>query len=229
MPSPLNSSDSQSEPPDSTQLQKASGASPDKAKEQKTKWSLNEVALNKLLQRFSANRDEAAVQYDLARRKVVRYFEWRSIGAAEGCADETMDRVARKIEEGQKIDKLMSYIFGVAHLVLQEVLKEQRDRSAISLDDAPPAWMQQKPPEVVDPDMRQICFDRCLEELGVESRTLVLGYYEGEGRAKIDHRQELANKLKIPMNALRIRVHRIKRTLEDCIAECLQSAAARNR
>lgn len=225
---PLNSSDSPSEPRDSRQLQKASGASPDKVKEQKIKWSLNEVALNKLLQRFSANRDEAAVQYDLARRKVVRYFEWRSIGAAEGCADETMDRVARKIEEGQEIDKLMPYIFGVAHLVLQEVLKELRDRPAISLDDAPPAWMQQKPPEVVDPDIRQICFDRCLEELGVESRTLVLGYYEGEGRAKIDHRQELANKLKIPMNALRIRVHRIKRTLEDCIAECLQ-AAARNR
>lgn len=224
----MNSSESPSEPPDPTQPQKVSGASPDKPNKQKPKWSLNEAAFNKLLECFSPNRDEASVQYDLARQKVVRYFECRSIGAAEGCADETIDRVTRRIDEGEKIDNLMAYIFGVARRVLREVLKEQRDRPIISLDDARPEWMQQKPPEVVDPDMRQICFDRCLEELGVDSRNLVLGYYEGKGRAKIDHRQELANKLKIPLNALRIRVHRIKRTLEDCIAECLKSAAARN-
>ena len=229
VPSPLNASDSPSEHPDSTQLRKASGVSSDKAKEQKTKWALNDVALNKLLKCFSANRDEAGVQYHLARRKVVRYFEWRSVGAAESCADETMDRVARRIDEGQKIDKLMAYIFGVARLVLQEVLKEQRERGTISLEDVPPVWQRQKAPEVVDPDMRQVCFDRCLEELGGESRNLILGYYEGEGRVKIDHRQELADNLKIPLNALRIRVHRIKRTLEDCITKCLQSVAVRNR
>jgi hypothetical protein len=67
-----------------------------------------------------------------------------------------------------------------------------------------------------------------LDKLEVENRKLMLGYYEGEGREKIENRLELARKLKIPLNALRIRVHRIKRTLEECIAECLQTAAARN-
>ena len=156
----------------------------------------------------------------------MRFFEWRAVGAAEEYADETINRVARRIDEGQNIDKLMAYIFGVARVILKEATKD-RERAPIALDDAPEAT-RQKAPEPVDPDARQICLDQCLDELGVESRDLILSYYEGQGRAKIDNRQILADKLQIPLNALRIRVHRIKRTLENCLAECLQGAAARN-
>ena len=63
--------------------------------------------------------------------------------------------------------------------------------------------------------------------ISLVGQNLILRYYEGEGREKIDNRLELAAKLKIPLNALRIRVHRIKRTLEDCIAECLERATAK--
>jgi DNA-directed RNA polymerase specialized sigma24 family protein len=222
----LNSSDSPSEPPGSTELPKKSGTSPDKTKERKKKWTLNKKAFDQLLNCFSSDRDAAAVQYDLGYRKVVRYFEWRGIVRAEACADETMDRVARRITEGKQIDKLMAYIFGVAHHVFQEVLDEEK--RATALEDAPAEYLRQDPTEPVDPDARLICFDRCLGELGAENQKLVLGYYEGEGREKIDNRLKLARELKIPLNALRIRVHRIKRTLEDCIAECLKTAAARN-
>ena len=225
----MNSSDSSSETPDSTELPKTrSSAPPNTTKERKIKWSLDRVAFDKLLDQFSADRDEAAVQYDLTRRKVVRYFEWRSVRAADACADETMDRVARRLDEGKKIDKLMAYIFATAHHIHQEVLKAESERGAIPMEDAPLAYLQQKEPEIVDPDVRLICFDRCLTELGDENQKLILGYYEGEGRAKIDNRLALAKKLKIPLNALRIRVHRIKRALEDCIADCLPWATVRN-
>src|SRR5215204_4296031 len=113
VPSLLNSSDSPSEPPASTEPDKKRGASPDKTKESKKKWTLNQDAFDQLLNCFSSDRDKAAVQYDLAYRKVVRYFEWRSIVRAEACADETMDRVARRITECKQIDKPMAYIFGV--------------------------------------------------------------------------------------------------------------------
>ena len=219
----LTYSDSSSEPTGSTLLPKGNGHSPDR---EKTRWTLTPAAFDKLLCSFSANRDEAGVQYELARRKVVRFFEWRAVGAAEDYADETINRVARRIDEGQNIDKLMAYIFGVARVILKEAIKE-RDRAPIALDEAPET-KRQTAPEPVDPDVREICLDRCLEELGVESRDLILSYYEGQGRAKIDNRQELADKLHIPLNALRIRVHRIKRILENCLAECLQGAAARN-
>jgi DNA-directed RNA polymerase specialized sigma24 family protein len=225
----LNSSDPPAEPPDSTELPKPSSSAPrDTTKQRKTKWSLDGVAFNKLLDQFSADRDKAAVQYDLAWRKVVRYFEWRSVRNADACADETMDRVARRLSEGQKIDKLMPYIFATARHVYQEVLKAESERGAIALEDAPLASLQQKEPEMVDPDVRLICFDRCLNELGDENRDLLLAYYEGNPREKIENRLRLAKKLKIPLNALRIRVHRIKRMLEACIAECLTGATARN-
>lgn len=215
-------SDSQSEPTGSTQLSNGNGHLPDK---RKTKWTLTPEAFDKLLNAFSENRDEAGIQYEMARRKLVRYFEWRGIVAAEECADETLNRVARRIDEGQKIDKLMAFIFGVAHKIHLEAIKE-RERAPIALDDAPEG-MRQEAPEVVDPDLRQICFDRCLEELGFESRNVILSYYEGKGRVKIENRLKLAGMLQIPLNALRIRVCRNKRTLEDCIADCLEKTAAR--
>jgi DNA-directed RNA polymerase specialized sigma24 family protein len=223
----LTSSASPSELPEASEPQKATGAARNKTKELKKNWSLNEVALNKLLDHFSHNRDEAAVQYDLARRKLIRYFEWRSVRAAEACADEALDRVARRIVEGQQIDKLMAYIFTTAHNIHREVLKAEKERGEMALDDAPLVYLRQKEPEIVDPDVRLICFDRCLEELGAEGQNVILRYYEGEGREKIDNRLELAAKLKIPLNALRIRVHRIKRTLEECIAECRDRATAK--
>jgi len=217
-PSSLNLSDIPSEPPDSTDLDRTKGKPPEKAKEEKVKWSLTDDAFNKLLAHFSSDRDEAGVQYELARRKVIRFFEWRAISGAEQHADETMNRVARRIDEGQTIDKLMAYIFGVARVLLKEIDKEPKP---VALEDAP-ASLWEKPPEIVDPDVRVICFDHCLEELGVENRNLLLAYFEGQGRAKIENRRELADQLEIPLNALRIRVHRIKRTLEKCIAACLE-------
>jgi DNA-directed RNA polymerase specialized sigma24 family protein len=224
VPSPLSSSDFPSEPPDSTDLHKTKP--PNGTRDEKTKWFLTEVAFDKLLERFSLNRDEAGIQYELARRKVVRFFEWRFVETAEECADETMNRVARRIDEGQNIDKLMAYIFGVARVIFKEVIKE-RKQAPIALDDAPAASFL-RAPEVFESDVRQICFDRCLEKLEAENRDLILDYYEGTGRAKIDNRQKLADKLQIPLNALRIRVHRTKKTLEDCIAECLEHTEARN-
>lgn len=217
----MNSSDPPSETPGSTELPKKRGAPPDKTKEQKPKWSLNEAALAALLNRFSSERDKAGEEYVLARRKVVRYFEYRKVVQAEDCADETFDRVARRIQEGQQIENLMAYIFGVARMIYQEWLKTQPiiDGNEVEPPPVPP------PRPEPDPDVRLICFDRCIEEIGVENRDLILGYYEGEGREKIDNRLALAKKLGIPLNALRIRVHRIKRMLEECIANCLQNEA----
>jgi predicted kinase len=46
------------------------------------------------------------------------------------------------------------------------------------------------------------------------------GYFEEDSRSKIEGRKVLAGQLKIPLNALRIRVHRIRMQLEQCVREC---------
>lgn len=222
----MNSSDSPSEPPDSTGPDETRQQPPADSDQRKPKWNLNQSAFDKLLERFSLGGEDGGVQYETARRKLIRFFEWNSIPCAEEWADEVINRVARRIDEGQDIDNLMAYIWGVARIVLKEA-KKNRDRGPIPLDDAP-VILQQKAPEIIEPDARQTCFDRCLEELSAESRELILQYYEGTGAAKIKHRQELAEKIGVPLNALRIRVHRIRKTLEKCIAECLQANHQRN-
>jgi hypothetical protein len=50
-------------------------------------------------------------------------------------------------------------------------------------------------------------------------------YYQWEKSAKVGHRQALADQLGIALNALRIRAHRIRVTLRQCVQNCLTPAA----
>jgi len=180
---------------------------------------LTQQAFEKLLTCFSPDREKAGIEYETTRRKLIRFFVSRSVESADLQADETINRVARRIDEGQQIDNLLGYFYGVARMVFKETIKD-KDRAPVPLDDAPQV-LRQKTPEPIEPDQRLLCFDRCLETLAPESRLLILEYYEGEGRRKIDHRHDLAERLHIPLNALRIRVHRIRVSLEQCIQQCL--------
>lgn len=182
---------------------------------------LTQQAFDKLLNRFSTNREAAGIEYETTRRKLVRFFLSRSVDLADVYADETINRVARRIDEGQNIDNLRGYFYGVAQMVFKEIYKD-KERAAVAIDDAPVQRLAQKAVEPNDPDLRLLCFDRCLESLAPESRQLILEYYEEEGRAKIVRRQQLADRLRIPLNALRIRAHRIRVGLEECIQSCLQ-------
>ena len=189
----------------------------------KTKWSLTTQAFEKLLNAFSLDREEGAAKYEVIRQKLIRYFEWRSIAQADEYADETINRVARRIDEGQQIENLSGYFYGVARMVSKEALKE-RDR-AVTIDDAPHT-ARQEISEHVEPDPRVICLDQCLESLPPDNGRLIIDYYQEERRAKIELRQELADSLHIPLNALRIRAHRIRVSLEKCITNCLQQASS---
>jgi DNA-directed RNA polymerase specialized sigma24 family protein len=190
----------------------------------KTKWVLTQDAFEKLLNSFSPDRDEAADQYETMRRRVVRFFEWRGIDAADEHADETINRVARRIDEGQAIDNLRSYFYGVARMVYMEALREQ-EHAPVPIEEAIHDLRREITKEI-EQDPRVVCFDRCLESLPPQNRYLIVNYYEEEKRAKIELRQDLADRLQIPMNALRIRAHRIRVNLEKCITTCLQAPAA---
>jgi DNA-directed RNA polymerase specialized sigma24 family protein len=63
-----------------------------------------------------------------------------------------------------------------------------------------------------------------MERLTLANRDMVLRYYQENKQAKIDHRKKLAEEMGIAVNALRIRAHRIRVSLEQCIDECLTSA-----
>jgi len=59
--------------------------------------------------------------------------------------------------------------------------------------------------------------DRCLQQLDADERTLILEYYQGEQRTKIEQRRKLAARLGLTPNALSIRACRIRGRLEACV------------
>lgn len=196
----------------------AEPGSPSQSKVRKA--PLSKEALEKLLDCFSPNRDEAAKLYLKKLVKLARYFEWNDCDDPETLAEEALDRVARKIDAGTIIHNLNGYINGVARKVFDE---ERARRNRFPMVDEDLANTVPSPPP--DPDLtdgkttrRLLCLDICLDELPAKKRTLVDGYF-GDGSA-IERRRELAKSLGIGANALRIRVCRILKELEQCMDKC---------
>ncbi|HEY3571972.1 MAG TPA: RNA polymerase sigma factor [Thermoanaerobaculia bacterium] len=175
-----------------------------------------------LLAQLDPDREKAGMLYETIRRKLVRLFEWRGCASPEDLADETINRVARRLGEGVELrsNDPYGYFCGVAHLVYKELLRRaSREQRALASGDWPPACEEEEPS-----DVRLDCLRRCLAKLPPDQRDLILRYYHGksdQGEGNIRNRQELAREAGIEMNALRIRVHRVRRKLESCVQACL--------
>ena len=89
------------------------------------KWDLTEEAFDKLLTSFDPDRESAGTKYLELRSNLIRFFEWRGSLFPEDQADETINRVARRITEGEEVRDPTKYSVGVARMVLLEVHKER--------------------------------------------------------------------------------------------------------
>ena len=189
----------------------------------KKDWVLTQEAFDRLLGSLDADREEAAQKYERIRFKLVKYFEWRRTAFPDAQADETINRVARRIEEGVEVNNLNAYFYGVARMIFTESLKAwEQEQEAFGQPSA-----VELPPSLDDADAteRRACLDRCLQRLPEESRNLIIEYYQDEKGKKIQRRKSLASRLGIPLNALRIRAHRIRAGLEACVRQCLAEHA----
>ena len=165
----------------------------------------------------------------------MKYFECRGCVPSFELADETINRVARKLAEGAEIrdESLSSYFYGVARYVFHEHLRSP-DRNQAPVDSLPPHLHPSgNPIELIERknthavlETQLACLDRCAELLPPETRKMIMSYYEGKRRARIENRRRLAEGLGVPMNSLRIRVHRIREKLEGCLLNCLAETPA---
>ena len=171
----------------------------------------------RLLERLDADVDRAATEYERLHRALVRFLDWRGASSPEECADEALDRVARRLEEGVPVESVRNYAYGIARLIL---LERQRAPMTSSLDEvaevaAVSGWQ-------ADDDVAlRACFGKCLETMAAEDRSVIVQYYDGEGRVKIMNRRRLAAALDVSENALRIRVRRFRDKLERCVETCV--------
>ena len=180
---------------------------------------LSQDSLEQLLRYLDEDRNRAGEKYETLRLGLIRFFEWRGCAFSEDHADDTIDRVARRIVQGEEIRNIHNYTAGVARFVFMEIMKE-REKQQIALRQLPPDPVREEAPE---DDTRGECLRRCLQTLPPEGSQLIMDYYRDEGRNKIDLRKKLAEQRGISPHTLRMRLQRLRDKLEECIADCLNS------
>lgn len=185
------------------------------------KWTLTQEAFDKLLVALGGDRDSAGQKYLEIRTNLTRFFEWRGCSFPEDHADETINRIAKRVAEGEEILNHSGYAMGVARLLLLEINKG-RQREQLALAEIGTAS------EVYDDtntdESRLTCLRSCLQALSTDNRELILQYYQGEKGEKIQNRKKLMDRLGIPVNTLRMRALRLRERLQSCVEECFRGA-----
>lgn len=194
-------------------------------------WSLSRDSLSCLLEQLDPDPRQAAFQYERVRAKLVKLFEWRGCRFSEDLADETIDRVARKIEGGVEIraEDPYRYFCSVAFFVFKEVMAERRREALAHQSGELEAMIDRGRGEEAEDEVEALmpCLDSCLESLTPRTRELILEYHSGEKQARIDRRVRLAEELQTTVNNLRQRVHRIRLKLETCVVDCNEGRGAK--
>jgi DNA-directed RNA polymerase specialized sigma24 family protein len=175
-------------------------------------------AFDELLLHLDPDRDRAGEKYELLRLKLAQFFRARACRAVEDLTDEVFDRLARRIAEGEEIRNVFGYGLGIARLVWLESLKDPEAHQA-PLDDL--QLIQPLDEDEIDKKSRLACLDRCLRALPEADSALLVEYCSCEDVSRSAARRRIADRLQIPIGALRIRVHRIKAKFSECFDHCL--------
>lgn len=169
-----------------------------------------------LLNWLGPDREAAVEKFEAVRRRLIKIFVSRGCCDAEHLADEVFDRVCDRLPDirGSYVGDPANYFHGVARKVYLES-RRGKEIATGTLPRAAPA------PEPEREDLWLACLRKCLKLLPRAQRELVLTYHAEEKRAKIDARTRLAGELGLTANALRLRAHRIRVSLEQCVLRCV--------
>ena len=192
----------------------------------------NPDGFDEILAWLNPNRELAAAMYVQLRHDVARIFLWNRCSDPEGLTDEVFDRVARKVHNLRQTyngDPRL-FFYGVARNLVKETAKKVKTYT--SFDDAGVTLRARLQVEVDEEEesvqAREHCLQLCLNELNGEQRRLILEYYAMDEQGTIPHRVRIARQLGLSIETLRVRVYRIRVTLEECIERCLDRKALRN-
>jgi RNA polymerase sigma factor (sigma-70 family) len=173
---------------------------------------------------LNPDREVAATMYVQLRHDLAKLFSYRGCNDPEGLTDEVFDRVAKKVHNVRPVyegDPRL-YFRAVANNLVKENLKKARNQVSLEGIDPPQQKTTKTEKEMIDIEE---CLHSCLLQLSDNKRKLIVAYYAKEKQAKIDHRSELAQQLGITVQTLRVKIHRIRLSLQECIEGCLKHKA----
>ncbi len=194
--------------------------------ELKKNWTLTEGAFQQLLRWLDEGASTGGARYIEIRRRLVQYFDRRGCAASDELADETLNRAARKLAEVGTIENVAppQYCYVLAKFVFLEYIRRPGHKESSFDDTTRSAGLRAKVTIAYEGEAGAAELERnlgqlgrCLKKLPAPDQELIIQYYEGDKRAKIEKRSRLAEQFGVTLNALSIRACRIRNKLEECV------------
>lgn len=159
--------------------------------------------------------EEASRLYLRLHQKLVGYFRLRGMSDPESDADDVLDRAGEKLVNGQNIPDIGKFCMGIARNIVHERIRNKKREESVFqkfIDE-----YQDKSTEALVDRITNL-MKPCFEQLPADDRDLLNSYCQvPPGIDRAEHRLRLADSLKSSIAALRIRVTRLRRRLENCV------------
>lgn len=154
---------------------------------------------------FDADPDRCRVQYADLRARLKKYFDWRGCRNPDELTDETITRAVQRITEGAPVADLMHYCYGIARFIRMEEWKKRHELVVTTDLEGASASMD------ASASLEQtILAKECLRMVPPDEEILLREYFWGD-------RNDLADRLHITPNALRIRIYRILEKIRQLV------------
>ncbi|HEV7889420.1 MAG TPA: hypothetical protein VGP08_02215 [Pyrinomonadaceae bacterium] len=163
-----------------------------------------------LLAWLNPDRDKAGEKYWAISHRLVLFFNRRGCLESEVLAHKTINIVAGKLPglaERYQGDPAY-YFYGVAKKVFKVYLRDEQQKA-------------NRQPPTVQPartEAQLVCVEECMEQLPPRKRRMFEEYFYRDEAGRV----ELADEEGCSLNALRIRVHRVRTDLEACVGKCVE-------
>jgi len=180
----------------------------------KSRQAVGGEALARFLEALSPDPKEAGLRYARLHKKLVGFFSLKGIPDPASAADETLDRAALKITAGAPVPDADKYCLGIARNIAKERYRRAQRESSAFLK------FRENLADKADAQVERIylILKPCFEQLSVEEQKLLLAYCQiARGRARAEHRHQMAGVMKTTVLALRMRVARLRKRLTDCV------------
>ena len=175
---------------------------------------MNQEVFARFLELLSPDPEVAGRRYTGLHKKLLDFFSFKGVADPENAADETLDRAVSKIDAGAVVPDIDKYCFGFARNIAKERLRlVKRENAAFHkyVEDLSTSSAEQV-------ERIYTLLQPCFEQLAADDKQLLLVYcQELQGRARAEHRRQVALTMNLTMLALRVRVTRLRSNLTDCV------------
>lgn len=197
----------------------------DRPTPRKSKWVLTPESFDRLLLWLDEDRDRAAQRYASIYDDLIKRFRQYGVSEPEERANETMDRVARKLPTiiSKYKGERDPYFFAIALYVYLEYRRRPIIMSLTTTDFPHPNLPSTE--ELFEKELLDACIEHCLEKLDAKNRDMIREYYHGDRKDKIRSRKALAGRLGIKLANLRLKAQRIRNELKSCMLDCIERKA----